>query len=1226
MYRAATLIALLIPAVASAQDDAAAGLFTEARQLPLVSQGLTVEIEGDEALLHLTQVFANEGVALGQADYQLHLPEGASVEGFGFWNRDRFLTAELQARDEARAHHRAAASEGRATAIMDREGSMHSFSVFPVEGGSLKQVETTLRLPVEVEGGRREVRLPVDRFLGQAGATSTVTVRLSTDRPLAEVGLSQLGGPGGQGANVDAHQISRSEQAALLVATTHHPLVLHWQEEAPPLDLWARTTETPDGTAVAVRVSLNDLSLSDLSLKGRALDEAGLGPAPWQRVVLVVDGSTSMRRRRAAVQDVLARVSAVAHLPVITRSVAEGRAVPGLPESSGHATTWSDLAAALADEDCGATARCLVLTDPQLSGIAKAELSPAELIILADPHEAAHFADALPPKAAVYQPGSEPLARLRSMVDQAVLPVLQIDRLLVGERELSPIGDGPWRVAEGGLLRLHALADDIPTGELTIEGRIDGAPLTRTVAMPDAAAGDTDATARVRRGVYRDLLASWMRGWKDQPDEGLKTRITELSLREGIPTAFTSLQVDDPELSLVAIKPGDPTLRVDGGPGVTDVVAWYPFGDMRRLVREGDTYSDRFLVPRYWQEEAYRVDSFSRSADGHVEQKGTWYVLDEAAPEARIELEGGVLAIHTGDQTPDIGAVEVHAPGKVWRLSLDAGAPAAEAERWTIDSTQLPAAFTVVVRDRAGNVARWPATIDEDGLAVHRGRRDLGPAPELPDETPAIQAGQGPMSVDGTVAVVHLADRSLRFEARGLDLRSLRLTAAEVVGDQLFLGTAGGDLLAVTCDGGECSAQRVETGHPEHPITGLAALSDGTVLVGILGAGLVELDGAAVTTSSLRVGSRFVTALATAPDGDVLIGTAYNGLWRIARGRGPAIRTRFSHEHVAGLSVPGDLLAAMPVLDVEVDSGHGRFLRISRDRFHYESPALNHLDMGADDLVDLLPVGDFTYVAGFDSGLWRIGPEGELLAVGLPLSADEARINALALHEGRLYLATEGGLLSVDPDRPETGVERILDAAAHDLDDSEQGLAVATSDGLYVMRRDLQRVDVEGPLASPTVGNGRFLSVAWHGDDLFAGTLDGLIHLDRGDLGFEPLPVTVADGLEASWVTALHSDGDTLYIGTYADGLWAAFEDGIGRVDALADQWVPPHALSLVGDDLWVGGIGMSAARIDRDGLATAVRLPVRDVNAVVAGPEGGLLVATSDGLVRIEAASVASR
>ena len=88
LARPAALLALLLPALftspARAQDDAAAGLFTEARQLPLVSQALSVEVDGDEALLHLTQVFANEGGALGQADYQLHLPEGASVEGFGF--------------------------------------------------------------------------------------------------------------------------------------------------------------------------------------------------------------------------------------------------------------------------------------------------------------------------------------------------------------------------------------------------------------------------------------------------------------------------------------------------------------------------------------------------------------------------------------------------------------------------------------------------------------------------------------------------------------------------------------------------------------------------------------------------------------------------------------------------------------------------------------------------------------------------------------------------------------------------------------------------------------------------------------------------------------------------------------------------------------------------------------------------------------------------------------
>ena len=1240
MSRTASLLALLglaglASSAAFAQDNTAAGLFTEARQLPLVSQSLTVQVRGDDATVHITQVFANDGGPLGQADLLTYLPQGASVDAFGFWTQDRYLEAGLKEREEAHAAHAAAAAEGRATAILDTEGSLSRFSVFPVEGGSLKQVETTLSVPVEVEGGRRELRLPVDRFLGQAGPTSTVTVDIRTDRPLAELGLSPSGAEGTQ-----AHILARDTQSALLVTTTRQPLVLHWQEEAPPLDLLAQLVDTPDGAALGLRIGLNDSGLSgsglsDSGLSGSGLSGSGLNrpdPDGVQRLVLLVDGSTSMVRRRGAIAQVMERIQDDARVPFLARTIVDGHSLTGLDLDAGHRTTWTELKAAVAAEGCGPTVRCVVLTDAQLPDLAQAEGSPAELLVLADPQEATFFASNLPPRAAVYQPGVEALARLRSQVDEAVLPVLDITELRLNRTSVLPLGHGPWRVAEGGLLRLHAFVDAKPGDTLELYGSLGGQPITRSLVLGEAGEGG-EGGLRLRRAAYRDLLAELLRGWKDQPDETAQQRIVELSLREGIPTAFTSLQVDDPELSLASIKPGDPVLRVPASPGVTDVVAWYPFGERRRLVRDpgGDgDFSDRFLVPRFWEERAYRVEVFSRRADGRVEQKSTWYSLDEAAPQVGLHLDGGRLRVDTGAATPDIGAVEIHGPASVRRLGLDTDSPLALAQDWSVPVAELPEAFTVVVRDRAGNTTRLPVTLTDGALGVQPASRVMSAAPVLPMEHPDMQAGAGPMRVEGARTVVHLARRSLSFDSQELHLRSLRLTAALDLGDELYLGTQGGDLLQVRCTAGSCAATALDTGAPEHPITGLAALSGGRVLVGVLGAGLREIAADRVGPSPLRVGSRFITGVGAAPGGDLLVGTATNGLWRIVDGR--PIRTRFPHDHVAALHMPGDPLAARPVPDVTVDSGFGRFLRLSRDRFEWQDPGLNELGTGSSDLVDLCAVGDTIYAAGFDSGLWRLGPEGELGPVSLRLSPDEARINALAFFDGALWLGTEGGLLALDTDHPEAGVRRVLPGAVHDLDAGTHGLAVASSKGLFVVDgAGARRVDLAGPLSRPLVGSGRFLSVAWHQGALYAGSLDGLVRLDAAgspvaEAAAVPVPITVADGLGAGWITALRSDGDRLWVGTYADGLWTIRRGRVQPVAELAGQWVPPHALAALGDELWVGGLGMPAVRIDRDGKAVAMDLPVRDVNAALPGPDGGMLLATSDGLVRLPPQGVARR
>ncbi len=96
---------LLLSLPARAESDQKAGLFTQARQLPLVSQSLHVSARGEDAEVRLVQVFHNDGPELGQADYQLHLPQGATVMSFGFWQGERFLSAELKEKGEAEAAH-----------------------------------------------------------------------------------------------------------------------------------------------------------------------------------------------------------------------------------------------------------------------------------------------------------------------------------------------------------------------------------------------------------------------------------------------------------------------------------------------------------------------------------------------------------------------------------------------------------------------------------------------------------------------------------------------------------------------------------------------------------------------------------------------------------------------------------------------------------------------------------------------------------------------------------------------------------------------------------------------------------------------------------------------------------------------------------------------------------------------------------------------------------------
>lgn len=535
----------LAAAPAAAQDDRRAGLFCEARQLPLVSQSLDVRIVGGEAVVRLVQVFANDGEAAAQADYRLHLPAGATVSGFGFWRDDRFLAAELKEKEEARRAHAAAAARGRATGLLRREGTIHSFSVYPVPAGSLQQVETTLRLPVVRESGRSQLRLPLDALLAAGDLPTPATVELETEEPLAAVGID----------GAASRLLDRGPRSARLAASSARPVDVWWAEEAPPLLTRAEAVELGDGTlGVQVRIAFND---------------AGDRRTAFERLVLLVDGSYSMRRRAAAVRDVVARVLERSPRPVEVVSVAERTvALSRLPSAAeltraalsgeaGFRSSWDELAFAATGLGCTAPAvRCLAVTDPQLAGLPDAEAAAAgglELLLLADADELAFFALGPESGHAVHQPDAESRGALFARVDEAVLPVLEVRGVDQRGGTFEPLAPARRRVAEGGMLRLVGISRS--TRPLELRLAVDGAggagagggagdEAVRRVE-PELLLADGAAGRALRRSVFAALLDGWMAEYRLHRDPEVRGRIVEVSVREGIPTDLTALHVAD---------------------------------------------------------------------------------------------------------------------------------------------------------------------------------------------------------------------------------------------------------------------------------------------------------------------------------------------------------------------------------------------------------------------------------------------------------------------------------------------------------------------------------------------------------------------------------------------------------------------------------------------------------------------------------------------------------
>ncbi len=520
-----------------AQDDKAAGLFTAARDLPLVSQSIVVHITDHEAVLDIVQVFANDGPDLGQADYRLPLPDGATVLGYGFWQGDEFLAAELKGKAEAVAKHQQAASEGRATALSRSHGGRtQSFSVFPVLAGELKQVELTLRLPVISEEGRNHLRLPIERFLGRSPVSSTVVVHLDTAEQLQDLGVTpEIDG--------SSFQVTRLEsRSATMTLAVDRAVEIWWAEEMPAFLARADVVSVDEGLlAWQLRLAFRDDSTDR--------DD--------EELVVLVDGSRSLRRRGAVVGAVVERILSRSTSPVRVIEVGDrirelegdsAEIVAELTRSVGaFGVSWEDLMAAAADQGCelGGRRRCVAVTDPQVMGDSTTRDAPFVPLFLADSDELAHFAAQLGPDALSWNISAEARGKLWALVDEWVRPILVVNGLNQRGGTLELLPGQRSQVASGGYLRLSGFTYSLDPFDL----ELSVAGVARNVRVePALLPPDDPRAAAVRRQAYSLRLDEWMATYHRHRDPELKQRIVDLSVREGIPTPVTAFQVSAPDV------------------------------------------------------------------------------------------------------------------------------------------------------------------------------------------------------------------------------------------------------------------------------------------------------------------------------------------------------------------------------------------------------------------------------------------------------------------------------------------------------------------------------------------------------------------------------------------------------------------------------------------------------------------------------------------------------
>jgi hypothetical protein len=250
----------------------------------------------------------------------------------------------------------------------------------------------------------------------------------------------------------------------------------------------------------------------------------------------------------------------------------------------------------------------------------------------------------------------------------------------------------------------------------------------------------------------------------------------------------------------------------------------------------------------------------------------------------------------------------------------------------------------------------------------------------------------------------------------------------------------------------------------------------------------------------------------------------------------------------------------------------------------------------------------YRYLAGFDHGL-KVSRDGNPVRLTHSSNPRDNYLNQLAEFNGDVWIATEGGLFKAQQDETSVTTQRILPGSVYAVAGHEGRLAAATSRGLIIIHAsgETETLGLQAGIGEP-----RFSTLAWQNDILYAGGLDGLYRFD----GKEAHRISSSQGLTAGWVTALLAEDDRLLIGTYDKGVFAMKTNRVVPVVGAEHQWVPPHAIQRMGENVLVGGLGMLPLQISPKGVVKPIALPVRDVNGFLF-ENSNINFLTSDGVYR---------
>ncbi len=666
--------------------------------LPLVSEKLTVRIDGGHAQSTYEHVFQNATSSRLEGNYHLLVGEGATATGFAYWNGEEKIVGEVFERESAQKVYEALTGLKKDPGLLEQTGEgAFAFRVFPIEPNDQKRVQVSTSHWMERRGGALEFRARVAR------ADAQVTFDVNDAR------------------GVNAITSMTHDLDVTRISATESRVTVKKSKDANPVEL--ALDYSTDSSPVALSALVHHDAGHEVYFTASLATPVSSSQTTHvpNDITLVIDRSGSMsgdsianaRAAAIAILDKLAPDDAVNDIAfddkvehlytephVISEDVKrEVKKYIGTIDARGG----TDIALAL----------------KEAFKVQKHDDHPDSILFLTD-------GESDGPSAIAATQGDASSARVFTVgigtgVDKALLARLaqirhgrftfipdihavasEFPRVL-SQLQAPVLTDVSIRAEGATIEKMYpsTFGDLFPADEVRVFGRMTGSGPAKIVVegKDHGVAKRFETPVDVTAVASAPFVArSWARARVDElmgdmrekgETDAIKNEVINLGLAYALVTQYTSfLAVPEKELTQAAsdqlsdmrqsrakvlaankdaaalsrmnMPPGDPVLRVAASRDARRVTAMFPFGLTQDLAWDefSEGWSTRFLVPKDVADGSYDVPVVIVSCDGTVTATSVHYTIDSKAPSVDVVARG----VATGAEvrvTLDEAALEV---------------------------------------------------------------------------------------------------------------------------------------------------------------------------------------------------------------------------------------------------------------------------------------------------------------------------------------------------------------------------------------------------------------------------------------------------------------------------------------------------------------------------------------------------------------------------------------